>query len=476
MGLLFTVNTTFADLPRRAAVETVTVFGNCSSSHNQAFRSIQNILYQEDFEIQQELVYEPCGISCYQKRQRRQCYDNTYLQDKLSPDYDNQQLNRSLDPRCTYRALKIAQNSSGHFLDCDSFNDPQPKKRRRSERPCFSKRLHHAIHQSITEISACFRVDPKLFFSLIVNESKGHPLAKNPSSTATGVGQIVSTYVDNYSNQSHITFDTLKNEVLPSLSRQNRNCRVVQDKVSRLSKLEERPICQRTNHYVNMIYAMMGLMDAMSRLTPMVIEAQGKSFEIPQNSPFQTLIDRYEDDLDEEKAKRIRIRNNLRDARQGDAGFRIRGPLEQRRGRIRQMESDLRDNNSNRRNLAGKGRFFRNLARFQGLDANDKKLVSELSLYWYMLPRTKSLFQTYADDRGSLAFEEFTGPNGQWIKFLSIEEVRRKIGTGKRQQDHFIGYVYNPRETSSGSSSIMRGTLNHLEQQPPRIPYRCRPY
>ena len=315
LGFFFTLDIEFADA-KGPHVQTTTIFSNnCSPSYNNAIRDIQNIIYQEDFEIQQEFVYEPCGLTCYQQRKERKCYDNSYLQDKLDPAYENQELNRSLDPRCTYRVLKIASNSSGHFLDCASFNDPHPKKRRRDESPCFSKRLHHAIHQSITEISSCFRIDPKLLFSIIANESKAHPLAKNSTSTATGVGQLVSTYVDNYSNQSHITFDTLKDEILPQLSRQNTDCRSVQNKINQFSKLEERPICQRTNHYVNMVYTMMGLVDSISQLTPTVIGGQGGSFEIPQNSPFQPLINKYKSDLEREQDRNSIIKRNLEDLR-----------------------------------------------------------------------------------------------------------------------------------------------------------------
>ena len=192
LGLFFILDTAFAD-SRNPHIVTTTAFGNNCSSHNNALSDIQNIIFQEDFEIQQELVYEACGISCYQKRK---CYDNTYLQDRLDPSYEQQELNRSLDPRCTYRVLKIAADSAGGFLDCESFNDSSPQTRSRHEKPCFSKRLHHAIHQSLTEISSCFRIDPKFFFSIMARESKLHPLAKNSRSSATGVGQLVDTYID----------------------------------------------------------------------------------------------------------------------------------------------------------------------------------------------------------------------------------------------------------------------------------------
>ena len=469
----------------RVTVETVTVFNHCPY-HNSAFRDIQNILYQEDFEIEQEFVYEFCGISCDDKEKGRKCYDNSYLQDKLVlpenlqdkySSYEDQRLNRSLDPRCTYRALKIAGDSAGYFLNCESFNDSNPERMSRDEKPCLSKRFHNAIHQSITEISSCFRIDPKLFFALIVNESKGHPLAKNSTSSATGVGQLVSSYVDNYSNKSHITFDMLKNEVLPLLSQQNRTCRIVQDKVNQFSKFEKEPICQRTHHYMNMIYTMMGLMDGISQLTPIVIKGQNRSFGIPPNSPFHSLINKYEGDLEREKDRKSRIEAALIDARRGrnDSGE-VYGVQGTRRLRTaRELRSAFEHSNSTINNLAAKRRFFRNMARFQGLSANDRNLVSELSVYWYMLPTsTKNLFQTYVDDRRSLEFEDFTGPNGQWVRFLSIEEIRKQMSVGRRLQNYFIGYIYSQEETSSGSSSIMRGLLNRIERQSPRI--QCRPY
>ena len=465
LGFFSILNTTLADA-KGPHIETSTIFGkNCFSSYS-PFNDLNNILYQEDFEIHQELVYEACGITCYNRGRRRQCYDNSYFQDKLDPVDENQELNRSLDPRCTYRVLKIADDTAGKFLDCDSFDDPNPQKRRRQEKPCLSKRLHHAVHQSLTEISSCFRIDPKLFFAIMANESKLHPLAKNSTSTATGPGQLVTSYVDNYSNRSHITFDVLKEEVLPVLSRQNSDCRIVQNKISQFSKFEKRPICQRTNIYVNMLYTMMGLMDAISRLTPVALKGQEKSFSIPQNSPFQGLINKYESDLNQEKDRNSTIEHNLRDARsRGNSAATS----------VRELESAFDYSNRQVRNLDARGRFFRNLARFQGLDPNDKKLVSELSIYWFYLPNT-ALFQTYVDDRRSLAFENFTGPNGQWINFLNTEQIRNQMGVGTGIQNYFIGYVYDPNENSSGSSSIMRGLLNRIERQKPRIPHRCRPY
>ncbi len=478
LTLFPTLETTFAD-SNISNIETTTVFGNnCSSSYNNAFKNIQNIIYQEDFEIQQELVYEACAVSCYKKEK---CYDNTYLQDRLSPSYENQELNRSLDPRCTYRVLKIAGNSSGGFLDCDSFNDNNPQVRRRSEKPCFSKRLHHAIHQSITEISSCFRIDPKLFFSIMARESKLHPLAKNSTSSATGVGQLVSTYIDQYSNQSQrITFDTLKREVLPALSRQNRDCRTVQDKISRFSKLEERPICQRTNHYVNMIYTMMGLMDSISRLTPLVIKGQRGSFRISEDSPFHNLISEYEYNLDQKDAENTRIQSALTAANQGDGEYRIRAQTPEQKAReVQRLQSHLQHSDNEVRGLREKKYFFENLARFQELNVDDRNLVSELSIYSHMLPRTTELFQTYVDDRRSLAFEDFTGLNGQWVNFLSAGGIRRQMGVGKRLQDYFIEFVYSPGESSPGSSpsaSMMHGLLNRIEQQEPDISHRCRPY
>ena len=483
LGYLFILDIAFAD-SNGPHIETTTIFNNCSSGYNNTFNDIENIIYQEEFEIQQELVYQPCGISCYQSGKRRKCYDNSYLQDKLDPNnlnpsYEDQELNRSLDPRCTYRVLKIAGDTSGKFLDCDSFNDPNPEEKHQSEKPCFSKRLHHAVHQSITEISSCFRIDPKLFFSIMANESKLHPLAKNSTSTATGPGQITSGYIDQYSNQSRaITFDTLKREVLPVLSRQNTDCRIVQDKIAQFSKLEKRPICQRTNHYVNMIYTMMGLMDSISQLTPLVIRGQRSSFRISPDSPFGGLTSGYGRQLGQVEARGSKAQNLLRNARGGggDGEFRVHGRTAQQKKEVQELEAHVALNQSQERSLRGKKRLFENLARFQELNANDRKLVSELSIYWYMLPRTKELFQTYVEDRRPLAFEDFTGPNGEWVNFLSTDGMRGQINNNKKQQDYFIGYVYNLGETSSGSSSMMHGLLNRIEQKQPPIPYRCRPY
>ena len=470
--LLFLLN---LDMVFADRVDTVTIFNNCPSKHNSVFQEMKDFLYRDDFKIQRELVYEFCGVTCRNKGTL--CYNNDYLQDKLVlpvglrgkyPNYEDQELNRSLDPRCTYRVLKIAKDSSGSFLDCESFNDPNPETRLLKEQPCLSKRFHHALHQSITEISSCFRIDPKLFFAIIAKESKGHPLSKNSGSSAVGMGQLLKVLIEEYSDTSHTTFDVLKDEVLPLLSQQNGACRIVHDKISQFSKLDKDSLCQRTHYYMNMVYTMMSLVDSISKLTPVVIKGQGKSFKIPENSPFQSLIDKYASDLDKEKDRRSEIQSALRDVRNSNNSD------SPHTNSVSELNSNLEDSNDAIYFLKERGRFFRNLARFQGLNANDKKLVSELSIYWHLLPRrTSTLFQTYIDDGRSLDFEDFTGHNGQWVRFLNMREIRGQINDG---QNNFIGFIH-PQGGASPNNSSMMEMLDHIErEQRPNIFPRCRPY
>ena len=228
-----------------------------------------------------------------------------------------------------------------------------------------------------------------------------------------------------------------------------------------------------------MIYTMMGLMDSISQLTPLVIKGQGGSFRVSEDAPLRRLVRGYQDRLLQEEAEntKLRVQSAPAAASQENEGLLARSP-EQRAREIQEWESRVEQSDNEVRALKDRRRFFANLARFQDLNTNDKKLVSELSIYWHMLPRTKELFQTYTADRRSLDFEEFTGPNGQWVNFLSSDRIRGQISVNKRIQNNFIRFVYSGESSpgSSPSASMMHGLLNRIEQKQPPIPYRCRPY
>lgn len=388
--------------------------------------------------IYNEMTYNECSTYCSQAKTCDQCIgiecdiSNYCYQCHLDSfdNYKHQSFNTSLDPRCTYRSLRSISRSNRMFLQCDSLQDEYPNVLR--DPPCFSRRLHHPVHQAITEISHCFYLDPKAIFTLIVNESSAHPLITNPApfTTATGLGQLTGSFVDHHSNTNFTTYDNYKNHILDILGPQ---CAVVKNKLKNLPKLEDSPLCrvrqgikncqgtrlcQRTSPYLNVFYTAMAFLEAIHYIVPKVLRSRQISIPVTSESPLYLAINSLE-------------------------------------GQTRTM--------------------FTNLAKFQNMPQDDKNIVTELAFYSHILPTTHSFFQTYLNaNQGRLPnFAQFRGANGQWVSFL--KNNKHLLPQRESTQDAFIEYLYNRYSPSQikNIGYIERGDGQRNEKT---IFGACRPY
>ena len=381
---------------------------------------INEILNAEQMKIAQEVDYDSV--------ENGRCNpQNSWLQDQLDVPGDTQDFNQSLDPRCTYRALKEFSNCGGKrqdgcFVKCESYSgDPEFTK----TAPCVSRRLHHSIHQAITEVSSCLQLDPKTLFSLFLNESGVNPSVRSHSD-ATGMGQITETFIEEINK----SFDLYKDEILPALSRnplRRQSCRSVRDKISAFGKIPKdlSSQCSRTNHYTNTFYSAIDHLQRRSEIGQKMLKVRGKeTASIPENSSFRHAL-----------------------------------------------ESDI---SSKTREL------FENLARLEHLDSNDHKIITELSFYSHNLPKTITIFQNYLDDPNEGHLDTFTGPQGQWLSYLKRNKVL--IDTDEKRQNEILKYIYG--DSSGGgyrvrSRSFMKGQMDRIEienKTENREKIYCRPY
>lgn len=396
---------------------------------------ILSVMKSDNMRIEQEIEYEECiPPECRNRDQtinRRACPE-AYYQEHLSPSIDESEtgdLDPSIDPRCTYRALALSLRKSHRYLNCSSLDDRNPDVSRMP--PCVSKRLHYSVHQALTEISSCFQIDPKALFSLLLNEGGLHPLRQNDSG-ATGPGQLTGIFIREHSDNNNLPFvyDVYKEEVFPLLPR----CRAVQDQIEDFKKLKDKPMCQRTNYYINILYSAMGYVHSIQRLVPTIMRQTDRGYELSRQTAFEPAIRHYEQAL--------------------ASGSRNKGVLRR------------------------KAEIFKNLALFQTMTQNDQNLIYEVADYAHNAPTAIiHLFDTYQRTLGLDPdnFPNFSGGDGYWVNFL--RRHRGKISQKTPRQNEVLRHVYGGK-SGRGSRQLAKGQMLVVEEGDGEedSEIECRPY
>ena len=387
-------------------------------------RNIYDFLKSEDIKIVQEIDYDSVENGTCNS-------ENNYFESQIDASHNEEDFDLSIDQRCTYRALK-RYNSCGRrkcFLKCKGPNPKNTDPEFVREGPCISRGLHHYTHQSLTEVSSCLQLDPKILFSLFVNESGFNPLKKSYTS-ATGMGQITGIFIEDININF---FDTYKNEILPALSKNplaKKACRSVINKMNNLGKIQKRPLCQRISLDMNILYSAIAYIRATDAITKKLLAHQNRSnIRIPENSPFRHAL--------------------------------------------------AADITPRTRNL------FKTLAIYQTLSPNERRIITELALYSHNLPKTVTLFQTYLNDprENNKLGDDFTGQRGRWRQYL--ERNRAFISRSENRQNEILGYIYPRRQSQGGlkvleqndERAFMRGRMTEIEREGRnRERIYCRPY
>ena len=369
---------------------------------------VDEFLKSGETKIAQEIDYDTV--------ENGRCNDeNNYFESQIDSSHDNEDFDLSIDRRCTYRALKKynlcgicgEEKSKNCFLKCEGANPQNAKPEFVSTGPCISRQLHHSTHQALTEISSCLQLDPKILFSLFAMESGFHPVKKS-CTKATGMGQVTGIFIKDINNRF---FDNYKNEIFPALSKNpltKEACQSIIDKMNDSGKMQEFPLCQRTDFYMNTLYSAISHIKFMNNITQKLLAHQNRSnTPIPRNSPF---------------------RHALSSANIG-----------------RRTKS-----------------LLKTLAVYQTLEPNDRKIITELSFYSHNSPRIPTLFQVYLDDTGvegnklgDTDEDEFTGIRGRWRQYL--ENNRALISSSKNRQNEILGYIYPRTEGQGGLRRVERG-------------------
>ena len=401
----------------------------------QELANIQAILNAEEMKINQEIDYNEGHSQCRA--------GNSWFQAQIPASHDEADFDQSLDRRCTYRILKDYTKCDTQrrcYVKCDGRppeNDTRPEYT--STPPCVSRRFHNYVHNTITEISSCLQLDPKILFSLFLNESGVHPLRRSHTN-AVGAGQMTSVFIEDIgsircsrrvNNQCVDTkpslFDEYINETLPALSKNpltGSACRSVLNKVSTFGKVKSIPAaCQRTNHYMNVYYSAIHLIRSMDFIIPKVLRSRGqRNMPVPENSSFRHAL---------------------------GSGL---------------LGEDSR-------------KTIENLAKFQAIDVNDRNIIIEASLYSHIMPVTRYMFSEYINNEGlPQRFKDFTGTQGGWVSFLKTR--RDRISSREGIQNQVIQYIYRPN-ARSGSSGMMKEKMNKVEEANENLfreKISCRPY
>lgn len=432
------------DEPQQTPIVTTEESYCIETAPNKALVPIADVLRHEDSAVMLEMNYqdcdkEVCGTvrSCRRCRGRRTCYTNNYIENRLDPSFDNQNiadLNNSIDPRCTYRALNLEfAKRNQRFVMCT--DEDSPKLQIIDQPSCLSKRLHHSMHSALTEIASCFSLDPKTLFTLFINEGGLHPHKQSPTG-AVGPGQLTGSFIQHYNNNNRIfpSFEVYKKEIFPLTP----NCQAVLDKIKDFDKMTDQPMCQRTNYYMNMVYTAMGFADYINKLVPIIMRENiyPRDYRISRNTAFEPILDYYDE----------AIRSN-----------------------------QLYRNTSNVREFKRRRRVFENLALFQGMNTNDRNLITEVAFYAHNHPGSVHLLRTYQRTQGGLGrdnFEGFTGSNGYWRRFL--RKNRGLISENENRQNEIINNLYGPRTNGELAKSQIRVIEEGHSGDLPKI--ECGPY